>query len=66
MWEMWLEVSGDAPLEIAAYGHYVGAGGGEALDALYQRLPATARAGLWHFFVSLLSRRTVVLSGHAA
>ena len=59
---MWLEVAGDEPLELATYGHYLDVGGGDALGALYKRLPAAARLGLWHFFVSMLSRRTVHLS----
>ena len=61
VWELWADVSGDAPLELAAYGHFFDVVRSPELDTLKQWMPEAARAGTWHWFASTLSRRTVAL-----
>ena len=64
-WELWIEVSGHAPLTLVAYAHYLneGPGGGSAeLEALMRRLPEAVAVGTWHWFPSMLSKRTIPLS----
>ena len=63
VWELWLEVSGPQPLELAAYAHYLA--GADALSpelaALERRLPPAASRGAWHWMVSMIARRTVAV-----
>ena len=59
VWELWIEVSGSEPLDIAAYAHYLDTRNTAELDVLAQRLPEAAKAGTWHWFASMLAKRTV-------
>ena len=61
VWELWVEFAGDEPLELAAYGHYLDATSTPELAALAKWVPEAASLGYWHFFSSMLARRTVHL-----
>ena len=59
VWELWVDVAGEEPLELAAYGHYLDVSSTPELEALAKWMPEAAALGYWHFFSSMLARRTV-------
>ena len=59
VWELWVDVAGEEPLELAAYAHYLDVASTPELEALAKWMPKAASLGYWHFFSSMLARRTV-------
>ena len=61
VWELWLEVGGDAPLDFAVYSHHMSSTKTEELELLAERIPTSLR-GDWVWSASSLERRTIKMT----